>query len=133
MGVAVATANAPLVVWPTAGVGRDRTATLRAHALHEDGFVTGDGFGRRVFFASVEVSRPIPKITAARASWALFADAARIARRVDGSDVTHMDVGAGLRLDVPGVIGTVRLDLGYGLADGQVRVSASIRPPWPGR
>jgi hypothetical protein len=45
----------------------------------------------------------------------------------------HTDVGAGIRLALPGTAGTLRADLARGLRDKRVVFSAGWTPPWPGR
>jgi hypothetical protein len=43
----------------------------------------------------------------------------------------RLDVGAGLRLDAPGLDGALNVDIAYGLNDGRVRLSATVRRAWP--
>ena len=58
------------------------------------------------------------------AALALFVDAAQAWRRVDGTtSPLHVDVGTGVRLKAFGS-SAIRADIGYGLRDGRVRVSA---------
>ena len=42
-----------------------------------------------------------------------------------------IDLGAGVRLTVPGAPGTLRVDVARGLRDGHMAVSAGWQPAWP--
>jgi hypothetical protein len=133
-GVAFVSLDAPLVIWPTAGIGSDSLATLRAHPLRQMGVVSGTGLGRQLAFGSIELARPLVSRGSARAWWASFVDLAAVGRRGDaGGSVLHVDVGTGLRLAIPGLPGTVHLDAAYGVRDGDMRFSAAVRRGWPAR
>jgi hypothetical protein len=120
--------RAPFALWPGAGVGQGRDLLLRAHSLLHDGVIRGV-FGRQVSHGGVEwrdwrwsVLRTV------RIAPAMFLDVAR-ADRVPafGDDRAHVDVGAGLRIVVPGA-GVLRIDLGRGLRDGSTALSIGWGP-----
>jgi hypothetical protein len=115
---------APLALWPGAGTGHARQALLRAHPLLDDGIVRGGVFGRRLAHAGLELRRWIrPSSRPWRIAPALFVDVAHAARAGTGFDERlHADAGVGLRFGVPG--GAIRVDVGRGLRDGAMAVSA---------
>ena len=48
-----------------------------------------------------------------------FVDVARATRRAAGdASPTHLDVGAGVRLRIPGAAGVLRADIAHGVRDG---------------
>ncbi len=125
-GVTVASRDAPLALWPGAGARYGRDVVLRGHLLVEDDVITGEVFGRRLAYATVEYEHPLRDLPFARISAAVFADTARAWHRLGGAppSILHVDVGGGLRVNAPGIGGRVRLDVGWGLRDGNVVVSA---------
>lgn len=123
-GAELAATNAPLALWPGAGTGDARAPLLRAHRLLNHGIVTGDVFGRRLYYASGESRRWSPPLKRVlRLAPAVFIDAARADRRLQDGRAWHVDAGVGLRLVVPGN-GLVRLDIAKGLRDGVTAFSA---------
>lgn len=134
-GAATASANAPLDLWPGAGTGHSREALLRAHPLLEGGVVTGETFGRQLVHGSLEYRHPLPLLLPGTLQLAVFGDTARAWHRPgsDGRAATHADVGAGLRVVLPGRGGTLRVDLARGMRDKRMAVSAGWLAPWPGR
>ena len=131
-GVMLASAAAPLTVWPVAGSGESRGPLLRGHELHHDGIIVSDVFGRRLGFASLEYQHPVYSRRGATAAVAAFADAGRSWQRPFSpvASSLEVDVGAGLRLTVPGYEEQLRIDLGYGLRDGRKTLSAGYVLPW---
>jgi hypothetical protein len=130
-GVAVAADNAPLFLWPAASSGAEQVAQLRAHRLHQDGIVTGV-FGRQLVFGSVEYVHPIStRFGPSFLGVAGFSDVAQAHRTLDatGGNV-QVDIGTGIRVATSRSGGRFRLDFGYGLQDGRVRVSAGYVQPW---
>ncbi|MBA2259663.1 MAG: C39 family peptidase [Acidobacteria bacterium] len=118
-GVDVASARAPFALWPGAGLGHARGALLRAHPLLDDGVMTGDVFGRRVYHAGSEWRRwfkPGPRLVPIAP--AVFVDVARAAKRLQTGAAWHADTGAGIRIAVPGS-GVLRMDVAKGLRDGE--------------
>jgi hypothetical protein len=63
----------------------------------------------------------------------VFADIAKPWKALDGAVRVplQVDVGAGLRLAVPGGRGVLRVDAATGLRDGKFAVSAGWQAPWP--
>ena len=76
-GGALATAEAPRLVWPGAGTGRVRVPLLRAHPLVGDGAIDGAAFGPKLLHATVE-HRIFERVGPARFGGAVFVDAARV-------------------------------------------------------
>jgi hypothetical protein len=112
---------APLSVWPGAGEGRARPTLLRAHPLLDDGAIDvsrATAFGRSIEHANLEVQRWVgwPKLLPV--GLAGFVDAARSARRIDDAVINYVDVGAGIRIRIPGVGKMLRVDVAHGVSDG---------------
>jgi hypothetical protein len=123
-GIDRAQANAPLALWPGAGTGHGRDVLLRAHPLLDDGIVQERAFGERLLHAGFEWRRWLqPRGKPLRFAPAMFLDAARAFRPLDGLDrPSQFDVGAGVRLAVPGS-GVLRVDVAHGLRDGRNALS----------
>jgi hypothetical protein len=122
-GADLVSSDAPSALWPGAGTGHARSILLRAHPLLEDGVVTGEVFGRRVYHASLEARRWLrPVFRVVRVAPAAFVDTARAERRLGPGDAWEIDAGAGLRVSVPGS-GVLRIDVGAGLRDGATAFS----------
>lgn len=122
-GVDVVSAHARPASWPGAGTGQGREALLRAHPLLDDGWITGDVFGRRLAHGTVEVRRwtkPLMKVV--RFAPAVFVDLAAADRRLQPGSAWHADAGAGLRFALPGS-SVLRVDVGKGLRDGATALS----------
>jgi hypothetical protein len=132
-GAAGATEQTPLTFWSGADVGSSRQALLRGHKLLTDGVVTSQVFGRRFLFASATYERPLRTFKYGTATLAGFVDSARpFNGLVPTWDITHVDVGLGVRLH-SSTYGSVRADFGYGLRDGSTAVSAAFVREWPRR
>jgi len=131
--VTATSAGAPFDLWPGAGTGHARAPLLRAHPLLDEGVITGDVFGRWLSHGTVEYQHPLFAASAGAIRAAVFADTARAWQRIGGQDSSplHTDVGAGLRIVLPGAGGTMRVDLARGLRDGRVVLSGGWLPPWP--
>jgi hypothetical protein len=134
-GTTIASDGAPLALWPGASAGRGRGILLRAHPLHADGIVTSEIFGRRIVYVSVERQHPLKTMKIATIGVAGFVDAAKAWERPGdlGSSPFHVDVGGGLRINAPRAGGMIRLDVGYGLRDGETQLSAGWIGGWPRR
>jgi hypothetical protein len=130
-----ASADAPLALWPSAGtgVGTERASLLRGHQLVEDGYVSGDAFGRQLANVSVEYTKPVATVRGITVALAGFVDAARASMRRSGVDSAQsfVDAGLGLRLRLPGGLGGVRLDLAHPIGDGRLIFSGGWIPAWP--
>lgn len=113
---------APVALWRGAGAGHARPALLRAHRLLRGGTIDASeraAFGRRLLHSNVEIQRWLETTAPVRVGFATFADAARAARRsASRSGPVHIDVGAGLRLRMPGAPGALRIDVAHGIRDG---------------
>jgi hypothetical protein len=119
-----AASGAPLALWPGAGTGQGRDVLLRAHSLLDDGVIRGGVFGQELIHGGVE-SRLWRQLRGkpVRLGPALFVDAARAFRGLNGTDgATQVDAGVGLRLAIPGS-GVLRIDLAHGLRDGRNALS----------
>lgn len=115
--------GAPLAFWPGAGVGHARRTLLRAHSLLDDGVITGDVFGRRLYSGGVEGRYwTKPWKGTIRFAPAVFVDAARAERRVTDGAAWHVDAGGGVRIAIPGSQ-VLRIDVAKGLRDGNTVVS----------
>jgi hypothetical protein len=121
-GMERASDSAPLALWPGAGEGRARAPLLRAHPMLDDGVIdttARSAFGRSIVYGSAEAQRWFARPALVRVGAAAFVDVARAARRsAGGSAVGFADVGAGLRVRVPGLNRVLRIDLAHGLRDG---------------
>lgn len=124
-GAGVTSTQAPLALWSGAGTGHARGPLLRAHPLLDDGRITGEVFGRRVYHGGLEARgwvRPLMKVV--RLAPAVFIDAARAERRLAAGAATHVDAGIGLRVALPGT-SVLRLDVAKGLRDRATALSIS--------
>jgi hypothetical protein len=123
-GGARAASSAPLALWPGAGTGQGRDVLLRAHPLLDNGIVRDGVFGQRLIHGGVEARHWLqPGRKPVRLAPAAFLDVARSFRGVDGVDTpSQFDVGAGLRVAVPGS-GVLRVDIAHGLRDGRNALS----------
>lgn len=121
IGVQRVSDAAPMTLWPGAGDGNARAPLLRAHPLLEDGVIdaTGRVFGRTVTHGTGEIRRWLAAAGPARVGIAAFVDLARSSRQaMPGPGIWQADIGAGLRVRVPGWSRTLRVDAAYGLRDG---------------
>ena len=124
--------NAPLGLWPGAGDGRARPPLARAHPLLDDGVISTAGlsiFGRTLAYGSVEARRWLERPALIRIAPAGFVDIARASRRgAGGVEAAQVDVGAGVRIKVPGAAGVLRVDVARGLRDGATAVTLGWMP-----
>ena len=127
--------NAPLDLWSGAGLGHARHPLLRAHPLLQEGVIDVEGavFGRYLAHGGIEFQEWFAVKGPARWGVALFADVARAWQA--GPDVTsgsaELDVGAGLRLQLLGEAGQLRVDAARGLRDGAFALSIGWQLDWP--
>ena len=129
VGIARASDAAPLAAWPAASSAEGRGAFLRAHPLRSDSVVTGEVFGRTLLFSTTEYQYPF-RTRFGTMAVAGFVDAARASRRLNpNASPYHVDIGTGVRVRTRGT-GAIRVDVGYGLRDGQFRLSAGYLVPW---
>jgi hypothetical protein len=121
IGVQRVSDNAPIGLWPGAGGGQARTPLLRAHPLLHDGIIGMTGrsaFGRTIESATLEGQRWFERTALVGLGVAAFADTA-IAKRAasDRDGPSNVDVGAGVRVRLPGSNRVIRIDLARGLSD----------------
>ena len=123
-GLDAAGEDTPFALWSGAGDGHGRSALLRAHPLLHDGVIRDGVFGRVVASGGAEWRRwRSPVLRLLRIAPAIFVDAARAYDAPAFADPrAHVDVGAGIRLAIPGA-GVVRADVARGLRDGEMAVS----------
>lgn len=126
LGAGAVTGAGPRSVWPGAGAGSARDIPARGHDLLTDGRIVGPLFGRRIAYSGLETVRWLP-VAPLDVGLAAFLDLAASGARPAGIDgrAFHSDVGLGVRLGLPGE-GTLRLDVGRGLVDGAMAVSAGL-------
>lgn len=128
-----ASARAPLALWPGAGTGLGRDLLLRAHPLVRDGIIDGQAFGRQVLRAGVEGEARMAFLGPVRLSAAVFVDAARVLAPLpsDSSRPTLVDVGAGLRIRIPGRRAALRADVATPWGGVRPRLSVGWQQQWP--
>jgi hypothetical protein len=118
-GADLAGTDTPLALWQGAGLGHARRTLLRAHPLVDDGVITGEVFGRRLYSANGEWRRWLrPLKGTIRVAPAVFVDSAYADRRLEPGDAWQLDAGVGLRVAIPGSQ-VLRVDLAKGLRDGR--------------
>jgi len=122
-GLDLASSKAPFAVWSGADTGSARPRLLRAHALLDDGVVTGAAFGRSLRYGTVELARPLAGIARGFVDVAAFIDVVSAARGLRAGVSTYADYGAGLRVRVPGRSVRLRIDYARGVFDGAHAVS----------
>jgi len=113
--------QAPLGLWPGAGDGHARDELLRAHPILDDGIVNVTGsaaFGRSLAFGNAEAQRWFDGAWPTRFGLAAFADLARASRTAGADQALQIDLGAGLRVRVPGTKRVLRVDVAHGVRDG---------------
>jgi hypothetical protein len=126
-GVGLATGGTPADLWFAGDTGLARPILLRAHPVVRDGRLRTAQLGRSVVHGSFEGQRWW-RVSLVSIGAAAFVDTARLDRRFDAGVRRDVDVGGGFRATVPGLGGVVRVDLGRGLRDGTMRVSAVFEP-----
>jgi hypothetical protein len=132
-GLYTVSKRAPFDVWPATDTGHLRSALLRAHPLLEQGAIRASALGRVLAHVTLEFQRDLASPPFLRVRWAAFVDAAKQGRMLAGFTRTaHVDIGAGLRAQLPGAPGTLRVDIARGIGDGRMALSAAWQPAWPG-
>ncbi len=127
-----ATEAAPLAVWPGAGTGKARPLWLRASPLLEDGEVNGEGFGRGLAHATLEVELKIVQRGPVRLGLAAFGDGARVWDRPMGWGRGQDLFAVGLGLRFRGFSNTgFRVDVAMQPGRRDVVFSYGVIPPWP--
>ena len=120
LGAATASASTPLALWSGAGEGQARAPFLRAHPLLHDGRIDGPVFGRRLAHGTIEAQHWFGRASLLPVAAAVFSDAAVAGQRSPFAvgQPFQWDVGAGMRIRVPGRAGLFRMDFAHGLRDG---------------
>jgi hypothetical protein len=112
--------GAPLALWSGAGEGRARPALLRGHRLLHRGVVDGSIFGRQLASVNAEGVQWLRRPALVPIGIAGFVDIAGVRRRLTPAAKSwQVDAGVGLRAKLPGLDGTLRVDYGRGLRDGE--------------
>jgi hypothetical protein len=126
-------ASAPLDVWPAADTGHVRPRLLRAHPLLHGGAIRALDVSRALAHATIERQQPLSMRLPAPLWWAVFVDVAKRGAPADGAaGSTAVDVGTGLRIDLPGSANVLRADIARGLRDGRTALSVGWQTAWPG-
>jgi hypothetical protein len=129
-GLALASPSAPRSIWTGAGSTVDARVPLRAHPLHDrEGVVRPDFLAPRLAHATVELRRWFRPRAPFTLAAAVFADAAAAQRPTDTR--SSLDLGAGARLNLPGLGGLLRVDLARGTSGGATVLSAGWMSDWP--
>jgi hypothetical protein len=128
MGMAAATVNTPPDLWFAGDTGTVRPSLLRAHAIVDEGRLESDRLGRSIVHASGEARQWWLAKSSIHVGGAAFADSAYVSRRAALDARGDVDVGAGLRIALPGLAGVFRLDIGKGLRDGATAFSFVYEP-----
>jgi hypothetical protein len=126
-GAGAASGGTPADGWFAGDTGATRPILLRAHPVVEDGELRTNQLGRRILHGSVEVQQ-WRRVSLARVGGAVFLDAARVGARLTPDARSDVDLGAGVRLALPGVGGIFRGDLARGLRDRATTFSFVYEP-----
>jgi Papain-like cysteine protease AvrRpt2 len=121
-GVHRTTDTAPLALWGGAGEGRVRSPLLRAHPLLTGGIVNAgsdSAFGRTLMSGTIEARRWLDRPRLPQIGLAMFSDVARSSRSLANDSLFNVDLGAGVRIRVPGWQNALRVDVAHGLRDGR--------------
>ena len=100
------------------GGSPDMELPLRARRQAPGGVLGATPLGRSLVLGNLEWRRRLVGSGPLQLGAVLFYDGAWVGRTVSGGDGVFHDVGAGLRIALPGS-GIVRIDFGHGLADGK--------------
>jgi hypothetical protein len=99
-----------------------RTPLLRAHPLLTGGIVNAgseSSFGRTLVSATIEARRWLDRPRVPAIGLAMFSDLARTSRSFANESLFNADLGAGVRIRVPGWESALRVDVAQGLCDGR--------------
>lgn len=123
-GIAAVSATTPLDLWPAADTGQVRSVLARAHPVLDAGRIRVERIGRHLAYGSAEAQYWWTAPGLSRIGAAAFVDMVRtMTRRLPGTALGDVDVGAGLGLASLLVPGRVRVDVAHGLRDGADSVS----------
>ena len=121
------TSAAPADLWRGGDTGSVRPTLLRAHPLLENGRLRAERLGRGIESVSADGEWWLAR-GPLRFAPAVFLDTARTSRMFDGSSLTDTDAGVGVRAALPGLPGTIRLDVARGFRDGVTALSLVYEP-----
>jgi hypothetical protein len=124
-------AHTPVDLWPAGDTGQARRTLLRAHPVLNEGRLRVERLGRRLLQATAEAQQWWRAAGVVPIGAAVFVDAARTTGRqalVAEAALGDVDVGAGVRLALPGHHGTFRADFAHGLRDGRNAFSVGWSP-----
>lgn len=124
-GFSIASENAPLSLRPGAGQGIVRPHLLRAHTLYRDAGILRERLNPTLWYGGAEVGTRGWQTGPFRFSPALFLDGIVPAR-----DPIQLDLGASVRLILPGVEGWLEASVARGLMDDATAVSLAWRESW---
>jgi predicted double-glycine peptidase len=136
-GLRMVSRKAPYDLWPAADTGHVRPALLRAHPLldhrlSDGGAIATASLGRLLAHTTLEYQRDLTSYPVVRFRWAAFVDAAKQGRMFErGEQALNVDAGVGLRAQLPGASGDLRIDIARGLRDRNIAVSAGWQSAWP--
>ena len=90
--------------------------------------IEGAAFGRELLGASVQAEAPIASLGPATLRAAAFVDAAKVLAPTPGD--TLIDIGAGVRLQLPGWKSALRLDVATPWGRTDLHLSAGWQADW---
>lgn len=116
-GMETVSRQAPLDLWAAGDTGHARDSLLRAHPVLDGARLRVDRLGRSFSAASFEARRWTQPATVLHVAIAGFLDLGRTGGRIAGRPLADADVGAGLRVAIPGAAGIFQLNAARGLRD----------------
>ena len=128
-----ASSRAPLALWSGAGTGLGRDLLLRAHPLLRDGIVDSRCFGRDVLRAGLEGEAAVASLGPLGLDAAMFVDSAQVLAPLPGSSSRpgFVDLGAGLRVRLPGRRFSLRVDVATPWGRIRPHLSVGWQTQWP--
>jgi peptidase C39-like protein len=128
-----ASLRAPLALWPGAGTGLGRDLLLRAHPLLTDGIVDGRCFGLEILRGGLEGEAALASLGPVGLTAAVFVDSARVLVPAPGTSSRpgFVDLGAGVRVHLPGSGQGLRLDVATPWGRLRPQLSVGWQVAWP--
>ncbi len=128
-----ASLRAPLALWPGAGTGLGRDLLLRAHPLLTDGIVDGRCFGREILRGGLQGEAALASLGPVGLAAAVFVDSARVLVPAPGTSSRpgFVDLGAGVRVRLPGPGQSLRVDVATPWGRVRPRLSVGWQAAWP--
>lgn len=133
-GVDVASPSTPRGLWPIAGGNAGKPIPLRAHRSVVDDSLPTSRSGQQTLHGGVAVDRALVSLGPVPLGIGAFVDLAAVMVAGSGRR-SYLDVGAGLRLGIPGApASALRIDVARGmLTDRRWGISVGLEHPWPMR